>query len=224
MYRVNEIFRSIQGEGDMHLGSQAVFVRFSGCNMSCAFCDTAHEQHTVMGPDEIANRVLKLDPEGHCIVVFTGGEPLLQLDERLVDRLLEKKDTDDFGNEKRLAVETNGAKVTEDLSPANDLGKMLNEFEEVTVSPKALPCGEVIMREATTFKLLWPSPIPTEDIAKILAQAPHALPILQPRTSKDNYLFKQHCKDAVSQARLWTEQYSKYWRVIPQTHVFMGLR
>lgn len=41
-YKVNEIFRSVQAEG-ANSGRQAVFVRFSGCNLKCKFCDTAHE-------------------------------------------------------------------------------------------------------------------------------------------------------------------------------------
>ena len=47
MYRVNEIFYSLQGEG-VYTGTPAVFLRFSGCNLKCGFCDTAHETFTEM--------------------------------------------------------------------------------------------------------------------------------------------------------------------------------
>ena len=77
-YRVNEIFESIQAEGTL-AGRAAVFVRFSGCNLSCAFCDTKHQNGVDMSAREIEDEVLRLDPEQRKFVVFTGGEPLLQL-------------------------------------------------------------------------------------------------------------------------------------------------
>ena len=52
-YRVNEIFCSLQGEG-YHTGTPAVFVRLSGCNLRCPFCDTDHSAGELMTADEIA--------------------------------------------------------------------------------------------------------------------------------------------------------------------------
>ena len=51
-YRINEIFYSLQGEG-RHTGRAAVFIRFSGCNLRCPFCDTDFSQHTEMTLDEM---------------------------------------------------------------------------------------------------------------------------------------------------------------------------
>lgn len=45
MRKINEIFYSLQGEG-YHTGTPAVFIRFSGCNLKCSFCDTQHEAGT----------------------------------------------------------------------------------------------------------------------------------------------------------------------------------
>ena len=50
--RVNEIFYSLQGEG-FFTGTPAVFVRFSGCNLRCPFCDARHEDFTLMSEEEI---------------------------------------------------------------------------------------------------------------------------------------------------------------------------
>ena len=58
MYRINEIFHSLQGEG-FHTGTPAVFVRFSGCNLRCAFCDTQHQTGEMMSLQEIVDVVNK---------------------------------------------------------------------------------------------------------------------------------------------------------------------
>ena len=74
-YKVNEIFYSIQGEG-RHAGRAAIFVRFSGCNLKCPFCDTDFKKYDEMGAIDILNKIQLLSPD--CkFVVFTGGEPTL---------------------------------------------------------------------------------------------------------------------------------------------------
>jgi len=81
--RVNEIFYSLQGEG-RNAGRAAVFVRFSGCNLSCPFCDTDFSDYTEMTDEEIIS-VIKQWPSR--FVVLTGGEPTLQVDEAFLARL-----------------------------------------------------------------------------------------------------------------------------------------
>lgn len=104
-YRINEIFYSIQGEG-FHTGTPAVFVRFSGCNRRCEFCDTDFEAYTEMTLDEIMAEVAKY-PARH--VVLTGGEPALQVDNVLVRAL--------SGAGKYIQIETNGSlPVPEDIT------------------------------------------------------------------------------------------------------------
>jgi 7-carboxy-7-deazaguanine synthase len=83
---VTEIFRSIQGEGT-RAGLPCIFVRFTGCNLRCVWCDTAYAFHggTQMTIEEIENRVRALsgNPNGEHkirLVELTGGEPLLQPD------------------------------------------------------------------------------------------------------------------------------------------------
>lgn len=74
--RVNEIFYSIQGES-LYAGCPCVFIRLSGCNLRCSYCDTryAYHQGVEMGIVEILNRV---DPYKSNLVEITGGEPLIQ--------------------------------------------------------------------------------------------------------------------------------------------------
>ncbi|MBR7745294.1 7-carboxy-7-deazaguanine synthase [Undibacterium baiyunense] len=118
-YSIKEIFYTLQGEGT-HAGRPAVFCRFAGCNLwtgreedrtsaVCQFCDTDFVGTDGDGggkfktPQAVAARINSLWPEAHTaskFVVFTGGEPLLQLDEALIDAM------HDVGFE--IAIETNG--------------------------------------------------------------------------------------------------------------------
>src|SRR5665213_2710751 len=75
--KVAEIYRSVQGEGFL-TGATSTFVRTSGCNLRCWYCDTPHTSWAPEGDDlsvdEILARVTELDAEH---VVLTGGEPML---------------------------------------------------------------------------------------------------------------------------------------------------
>ncbi len=97
---VTEIFHSIQGEST-HSGRPCVFVRLSGCNMRCTYCDTsyAYAQGTEMDIQVIIDQVDACD----CpLVEITGGEPLLQAETpALISQLLEQ------GHE--VMLETNGS-------------------------------------------------------------------------------------------------------------------
>lgn len=89
MYRVNEIFYTLQGEG-AHSGIPAVFVRFSGCNLRCPWCDTEFQSATPMTAEQIvaeAEELYDVPNERRKMVVLTGGEPSLQIDEALIDAL-----------------------------------------------------------------------------------------------------------------------------------------
>lgn len=81
-YYVNEIFYSLQGEGRW-AGRSAVFVRFSGCNLRCPFCDTDFAAVVEMSADDILREVRLLTRD--CkFIVLTGGEPTLQVDDSLI--------------------------------------------------------------------------------------------------------------------------------------------
>ena len=87
MLTVNEIFHSIQGESS-HAGRLCVFVRLTGCDLRCSWCDTPYAFHEgrKMSVDEV---VAEVEAHGSPLVEITGGEPLLQDDVYpLMDRLL----------------------------------------------------------------------------------------------------------------------------------------
>lgn len=119
--KVNEIFYSLQGEG-FFTGTPAVFLRLSGCNLKCPFCDTRHESGVLMDFPEILAGISEY-PARH--VVITGGEPALQLDASLVDSL------HDAGW--YVQVETNGTLPLPD------------NVDWITCSPKKdlIACGRV---------------------------------------------------------------------------------
>lgn len=96
MKKINEIFYSLQGEG-YHSGTPAVFIRFSGCNLKCSFCDTKYEEGTYMSDNEIIEAVSSFPAN---TVILTGGEPSLQIDDALI-KLLHKAG-------KYICIETNG--------------------------------------------------------------------------------------------------------------------
>ena len=84
---VVEIFKSIQGEG-ANAGRSAVFVRLACCNMSCWYCDTnwseSHEM-SVSGILEEVNKLSSPDDYPNNLLIWTGGEPTLQLTDEILE-------------------------------------------------------------------------------------------------------------------------------------------
>ena len=129
VYKVNEMFYSLQAEG-FNAGRAAVFVRLAGCNLTCPFCDTDHDPFSAMTAEDIEREVDRLDPTRRAMVVFTGGEPTLQLD-----------DEEELCNGRFRAVETNGIPACPSW------------VEWVTVSPKTKLSAERLA-EADEVKVL----------------------------------------------------------------------
>jgi organic radical activating enzyme len=137
MYRVNEIFYSLQGEG-FWTGTPMVFVRLSGCNLQCPFCDTDHLAYTEMSACEIVTQVRSCG--GPCTrICLTGGEPCLQADAALLSAFHEAGYT--------VHMETNGTRPV----PAG--------VDWVTLSPKDQVAGlrgngTVVLERADEVKLV----------------------------------------------------------------------
>jgi 7-carboxy-7-deazaguanine synthase len=151
-YAVKEAFLTLQGEG-IQAGSRAVFLRFAGCNLwsgreedraaaQCNFCDTDFVGTDGAGGGKfadaggLATHVSGLWGESgdYRLVVITGGEPMLQLDEELVDALHQRG----F----RIAVESNGT------LPAT------TGIDWLCISPKA--GTNIVQRSGDELKLVWP--------------------------------------------------------------------
>ena len=161
-YAVKEAFLTLQGEG-MQAGSRAVFLRFAGCNLwsglerdrataQCQFCDTDFVGTDGEGGGKFADAVALADHiaalwgigRDNRLVVITGGEPMLQLDEALVGAL----HMQGF----RIAVESNG---TLPATPGIDW---------LCISPKA--GTEVVQRRGDELKVVWPQPFDLGELEK----------------------------------------------------------
>ncbi|GAB1694978.1 7-carboxy-7-deazaguanine synthase [Krasilnikovia sp. M28-CT-15] len=211
MYRVKEIFYTLQGEGT-HAGRPAVFCRFTSCNLwtgreqdrhraVCKFCDT-----DFVGTDgpgggrfrsaaDLAGAVAKTwlgqpHPRSRPYVVCTGGEPLLQLDEAAVQAL----HAEGF----EIAVETNGTRP----APAG--------LDWICVSPKA--GADLVLRRGHDLKLVYPQAGAEPEMFEDLA-FDHFL--LQPMDGPDRVANTEaavrYCLD------------HPQWQLSLQTHKYIGI-
>lgn len=133
--KVNEIFYSIQGEG-AYAGHPAIFVRFSGCNLKCPFCDTDFKKFMEMNEEEIVIEVMKQTPS--CkLVVLTGGEPTLQVNSKLLGLLHDKGYF--------VTLETNGT------------NEIPSGIDWVTCSPKCqfVKNGNLAIKQCDELKLVY---------------------------------------------------------------------
>jgi organic radical activating enzyme len=196
MYKINEIFYSLQGEG-YYSGTPAIFVRFSGCNLRCSFCDTQHQDGQMMSLQEIVDEVDKypLAP----LLVLTGGEPSLFIDESFVAELKQKTN-------KTIAFETNGTRP------------LPNNLDWVTLSPKTVfeggdlePC---VLKTCDELKVVYLG----QDLAQYKGiEARHRF--LQPCFCEDEVQRKANmkaCVDAVIQ--------NPGWRLSIQIHRVLNIR
>ena len=191
-YSVKEIFYTLQGEG-ANSGTPAVFCRFAGCNLwsgreedraaaICKFCDTDFLGTNGQGGGKfdsamlLANAILSKWPHQddlHRFVVFTGGEPGLQLDVALIEAVHAKK----F----KIAIETNGTL------------KLPEGIDWVCISPKA--GTELSTRTGDELKLVYPQIGAKPEIFESL-QFKHFFlsPMDGPDRQKNTSLAVQYCQ------------------------------
>ena len=217
MYTVKELFPTLQGEG-AHAGRAAVFCRFAGCNLwsgreedrataVCQFCDTDFVGSDGLGGGkfeaakdladaiEAAWRSTTAGPQQRY-VVFTGGEPLLQLDEELISALHQK------GFE--VAIETNGTI------------KVPKGVDWVCVSPKT--GSDLIVLQANELKLVVPQ-TGHDSLEKLMARfekMDYRNRFLQPM---DGPNLKSNTELAVGLC-----QKRPLWRLSVQSHKLIGIR
>lgn len=194
--RINEIFYSIQGEGAM-TGTPAVFVRFSGCNLKCPFCDTEHEPYKEMTIQEVLQEIGQYPAEW---VVITGGEPTLQLTDEFVMAIHNEL-------RKAVAVETNGTSR-----------KGLRHVDWITCSPKHMyveqKAARPILAMADEIKIVYDGEHPI-DLQVMTAQRYYIQPCDTGDTAKNAEIIEK-CINYVKQ--------NPKWRISLQTQKILKVR
>ena len=194
MYKVNEIFYSLQGEGRW-MGRPAVFVRMSGCNLKCPFCDTDFRGYREMSADDILSKCL--EEGGECrFIVFTGGEPSLQVDEQLIATLHQAG--------YYLSMETNGTHTIPE------------GIDWVTCSPKVdfTEGGELVVRKVDELKLIFDGEHEVSDQG--IACAFRYLQPCDVGNDSRNYLILSEC---IKYIKAHPE-----WQLSVQMHKIVGIR
>ena len=216
-YRVNEIFYTLQGEG-AHSGIPAVFIRFSGCNLRCPWCDTEFADFTQMSAEQIVAEALELydiPNERRKMVVLTGGEPSLQVDTNLIDAL--------HAAGFYICIETNGTRALPD------------GIDWITCSPKSSSIQKSEIRSQTSLALKKVNEVKVvytgeydPEIWRTCLQAEHWM--LQPLRYTGEWLI-EHAVDEWEDDRNDnlddTVRYilsHPFWRLSVQLHKIVGLR
>jgi organic radical activating enzyme len=211
MLTVNEIFESVQGEGN-HAGRVAIFIRFTGCNLSCSFCDTKYswKDGTELSIKEIMDKVREFKS---MFVILTGGEPTIQPFEDLQHLV---SCLHHYGYQ--VAMETNGT---------NFIHPFHLPLDWITVSPKS---EEFIQSEGDELKLLYDGTQNLEVYEKKRFRFFYLQPILpeydlrkvtgMPEQVAD---FMERIKSAI-EICVRAAKERPLWRVSFQSHKVIGVR
>ena len=221
--RINEIFESIQGEG-VYFGQRQVFVRFSGCNLSCNYCDTEFGLYREYQPGDVLLEIKALGTGFHS-VSFTGGEPLLQKDFLKETLKLVKE------NGYSTYLETNG-------TLAKELREVIGDLDIVAMDiklPSAMASQEIFWPEHQAFlkvarrKEVFIKVVVTDSsnrqefisALEVLKDAGYSgTVILQP----DSFADRESLKITLASFKELCARDSFPVCVIPQMHKIMGVR
>ena len=179
MFTIKEIFSTVQGEGSK-VGCPAIFVRFAGCNLwsgqehlreqgkgECSlWCDTNFFRGDKYETSDLLIRINNMTENwSEKMIVFTGGEPTLQLKKPEAVALIERLLNTDW----IVAIETNGT-IGFDKCPVL---KIINDHKNghITVSPKLLKSNfnnidHIELGEGTDLKVIVPNMFPLEELSK----------------------------------------------------------
>jgi 7-carboxy-7-deazaguanine synthase len=150
--KVSEIFTSFQGEGP-YIGTPATFLRLYGCNLNCPWCDTDISTYEILSVDDVAEILMtQMEFNNISLLVITGGEPTLQMEE--IKRLIKELPEDI-----RIQLETNGSileyvpEMEYVISPKEDKEKVFeNYYKYENVFFKFVICSQEDIDEVISLK------------------------------------------------------------------------
>ena len=217
-YKVNEIFFTLQGEG-AHSGIPAVFVRFSGCNLRCPWCDTDFAEYTEMSASQIIQEMLTLydvPNERRKMCVLTGGEPSLQVDKPLIDAL--------HAAGFYICIETNGTHPLPEGIDWITCSPKMDERRMVNGESKPFPLA---LRKVNEVKVVYTGTYDPE-IWREQLEAEHWM--LQPLRYNGEWLLQSGIDDFEIDSNDNLDDTVRYilahpfWRLSVQLHKIAGLR
>ena len=211
-YSVKEVFYSLQGEG-FHSGRPAIFCRMSKCNLwtgreadrataVCQFCDTdfigtdGQNGCKFKDAEALCQHLLAFWPKDTVekpFIVITGGEPLLQVDQTLIDQM--------HSHQFEIAIETNGTKAAPD------------NIDWICMSPKAN--APVILDAGHELKLVYPQP---DLMPEKVQHLDYDFFYLQPMDDSDPKVSQQNIKQAIDYCLKHPQ-----WKLSLQTHKLLGI-
>lgn len=242
--RLIEIFSSIQGEGP-YLGVRQIFLRFAGCNLKCAYCDTPFEPmdkfrveyktgsgnfdyfNNQVTPSEVASILNSMELESNHSISLTGGEPLLHAGFilELAELLKEKK--------VKFYLETNG-------TLPDQLEKVLDVIDIISMDiklPGSAACGNLWAAHEAFLKIGQCKEIfvkivvssdtsnqEVNDACETIRKVDRNIPlIIQPVDSHKGFPDKSPSMDKLIEIQGLGFNYLTDVRIIPQTHKLMGI-
>lgn len=207
VYKVHEIFYTLQGEG-AHSGIPAVFVRFSGCNLRCPWCDTEFEGYREMTAEQIVSEIQNLYDIPNVrrkMCILTGGEPALQADKQLIDAI--------HAAGFYIGIETNGTRPIPD------------GIDWITCSPKE--GTKLALKQVNEVKVVFTGTYDPE-VWRTQLKAEHWL--LQPLRYTGEWLMMSGVDEWEDDANDNLDETVRYilahpfWRLSVQLHKIVGLR
>lgn len=227
---ISQIFVSLQGEG-IYIGQEHLFIRFSGCNLSCEYCDTKDLVPEILTADSVVNRADSLssnfnNKNGVRVVALTGGEPLLypEFIKNLAGFLKDRGHT--------ILLETNGT-LSEHLSYVKD-------FVDIVSMDIKMPCSHASMDKTWQDHRVFLDSIKDKEVyvkvvvqdrslesdfleaVNMVSQINNEIPFVIQPVTVDNKICQNAFKKSLNFLKI-AQGKLKDVRVIPQMHILLGI-
>ena len=219
--KINEIFSSIQGEGPV-VGYKQLFIRFCGCNLNCAYCDTEFADGKEFTPQELFEKITnEYDLKSFHSISLTGGEPLLSIEFLKEFLPLVKGQT-------KIYLETNATLTQNLLEIKNYIDIISADIKlETATGLNTFDKHEIFLKNCnnieTFAKIVFDEKITTEEISRCcdIGKTTGIELVLQPKMIDNKMsITSDFCNNILDE---FTKSYPNC-RLIPQVHKFLDVR